>query len=155
MPAAKTSIAPTPSHELFRYSRRSPRRRSCAVAASLTSSPATARGSAAARTVGSGRTASAARAVGAVATGDHAELLHMSQWPGPSTRSTRIRRRVGSASAVPAPSFRPDIVGVQRVWTGAESYIEVAYFTSEAAAREGEKKEPPPELAAEMGEFED
>jgi hypothetical protein len=54
-----------------------------------------------------------------------------------------------------APSWRPDLIGVLRVWTGVDAYVEVAYFTSEAEAREGEKKEPPPELAAQMGEFED
>jgi hypothetical protein len=54
-----------------------------------------------------------------------------------------------------AGSWRPDLIGVVRTWTGPDSYVEVAYFTSEADAREGETKEPPPELAAQMGEFED
>ena len=40
------------------------------------------------------------------------------------------------------------------MWTGADRYVEVAYFTSEADAREGEKKQPPPELAAQMADFE-
>jgi hypothetical protein len=44
---------------------------------------------------------------------------------------------------------------VLRTWTGPDEYVEVAYFTSEAEAREGETKEPPPELADQMGEFED
>ena len=34
------------------------------------------------------------------------------------------------------------------------SYIEVAYFTNEDDARLGESKQPPAELAAQMGEFE-
>ena len=54
-----------------------------------------------------------------------------------------------------APSFRPDLIGVLRVWTGPDSYAEVAYFTSEADAREGETKEPPAELAEQMSEFQD
>jgi hypothetical protein len=54
-----------------------------------------------------------------------------------------------------AASWRPDLIGVFRAWTGPDTYVELAYFTSEAEAREGEKKEPPPELAAQMGEFED
>jgi hypothetical protein len=54
-----------------------------------------------------------------------------------------------------APSFRPDVIGGIRVLTGPDRYTEVVYFTSEAAAREGEKKEPPPELAGQMSEFED
>jgi hypothetical protein len=53
-----------------------------------------------------------------------------------------------------APSFRPDLIGVVRTWTGPDTYVEAAYFTSEADAREGEKKEPPPELADQMGDFE-
>ena len=53
-----------------------------------------------------------------------------------------------------APTFRPDLVGVLRVWTGADTYVEAAYFTSEAEAREGETKEPPAELADQMGQFE-
>jgi hypothetical protein len=46
-----------------------------------------------------------------------------------------------------ASSFRPDLIGGVRVWTGENSTVEVNYFTSEAAARENESKEPPPELA--------
>jgi hypothetical protein len=51
-------------------------------------------------------------------------------------------------------SFRPDLLGGFRMWNGTDSYIEVAYFTSEAEARQGEAKDPPPELAAQMGDFE-
>ena len=53
-----------------------------------------------------------------------------------------------------AASFRPDLLGGIRMWTAPDSYIEVAYFVDEAEAREGESKEPPAELAAQMGEFE-
>jgi hypothetical protein len=53
-----------------------------------------------------------------------------------------------------AASFRPDLLGGIRMWTGPDSYIEVAYFTNEDDARRGESREPPPELAAQMGEFE-
>jgi len=52
-----------------------------------------------------------------------------------------------------APSFRPDVLGGFRVWTAPDTYVEAIYFTSEAAAREGEKSEPPPELAADMDDF--
>ena len=52
-----------------------------------------------------------------------------------------------------AASFRPDLLGGFRMWTGPDSYIEVAYFTDETEARHGESKEPPPELAGQMGEF--
>jgi hypothetical protein len=53
-----------------------------------------------------------------------------------------------------AKAWRPDLIGGLRVWTGADTCVEVAYFTNESEAREGEKREPPPELAAEMAEFE-
>ncbi|MET0144953.1 MAG: hypothetical protein ABW328_09235 [Ilumatobacteraceae bacterium] len=53
-----------------------------------------------------------------------------------------------------AASFRPDLLGGIRMWTGPDSYIEVAYFTNEGDARQGESREPPAELAAQMGEFE-
>lgn len=54
-----------------------------------------------------------------------------------------------------ASSFRPDLIGGFRAWTGPDSYIEVAYFRSEAEAREGEAKRPPAELAEQMGDFEE
>ncbi len=51
--------------------------------------------------------------------------------------------------------LRPDLLGGLRVWTGPDRYVEVAYFTSEAEAREGEQREPPAELADAMREFEE
>jgi hypothetical protein len=50
-------------------------------------------------------------------------------------------------------TFRPDILG--RTWAGSEdgAWTMAIYFTSEAAAREGEQKEPPPEAAALMEEL--
>ena len=51
--------------------------------------------------------------------------------------------------------LRPDLLGGLRVWTGPDRYVEVAYFTSEAEAREGEKREPPAELVDAMREFEE
>jgi hypothetical protein len=48
------------------------------------------------------------------------------------------------------PSFRPDILGT--LWASTEDgdWTMAIYFTSEAEAREGEQKEPPPEAAALM-----
>jgi hypothetical protein len=51
-------------------------------------------------------------------------------------------------------SWRPDLLGVFRVWTGPDRWTDVGYFTSEADARAGEKKEPPPEFAEQLGRFE-
>jgi hypothetical protein len=54
-----------------------------------------------------------------------------------------------------AAQWRPDLIGSTRVWTGPDRAIDVAYFTSEAAAREGEQKPPPPELAGQSAQFEE
>lgn len=48
--------------------------------------------------------------------------------------------------------LRPDLLGGLRIWTGKDSCIDVAYFTSEAEARVGEKAEMPPELMEMMGD---
>jgi hypothetical protein len=71
-------------------------------------------------------------------------------------RGDRDRLRVmDSIFEEHAPSFRPDLIGGLRVWTGSDRYIGIIYFTSEAEARAGEQKEPSPELADAMAEFED
>ena len=54
-----------------------------------------------------------------------------------------------------AGTWRPDLLGGVRIWTGDDSTVEVNYFTSEAEARENEKKEPPPELAELFAQFSD
>ena len=53
-----------------------------------------------------------------------------------------------------ADTFRPDLIGGLRVWTGPTESTELAYFTSEAEARANEKKDPPPEFADQMAQFE-
>jgi hypothetical protein len=50
-------------------------------------------------------------------------------------------------------SFRPDVVGSVEIGHDDGSYTMVLYFTSEADAREGERKEVPPELRATMEEM--
>jgi hypothetical protein len=50
-------------------------------------------------------------------------------------------------------AFRPDIIGSVAVGHDQGAYTMVMYFTSEAEAREGERKEPPPELKAQMAEM--
>jgi hypothetical protein len=49
--------------------------------------------------------------------------------------------------------FRPDIIGSVAVEHEGGAYTMAIYFTSEEAAREGERKEPPPELKAQMDEM--
>jgi hypothetical protein len=49
--------------------------------------------------------------------------------------------------------FRPDIIGSIVAAHDGGAYTMAIYFTSEEAAREGERKEPPPELKAQMEEM--
>jgi len=50
-------------------------------------------------------------------------------------------------------AFRPDILASVGVNHEGGAYTMAIYFTSEEAAREGERKEPPPELRAQMDEM--
>ena len=52
-----------------------------------------------------------------------------------------------------APEGRPDIIGGLRAWTGPDTYVEAAYFTSEAEARKGESAEAPAELQQAMADW--
>jgi hypothetical protein len=49
--------------------------------------------------------------------------------------------------------FRPDILGSVAAYHPDGGFTEAIYFTSEAAAREGERKEPPPEMTGEMNKM--
>jgi hypothetical protein len=50
-------------------------------------------------------------------------------------------------------AFRPDVIGSLAVGHEGGAYTMAMYFTSEQAAREGERKEPPPHLKAQMEEM--
>ena len=50
-------------------------------------------------------------------------------------------------------SFRPDVLGSVAINHEGGAYTMVIYFTSEAEAREGERKEPPAEMKAVMEEM--
>ena len=50
-------------------------------------------------------------------------------------------------------AFRPDVIGSVSVEHDDGVQTMALYFTSEAEAREGERKEPPPELKAQMEEL--
>jgi hypothetical protein len=53
----------------------------------------------------------------------------------------------------PYAKLRPDLLGGLRIWTGPDSCVDVAYFTSEAEARKGEQAEMPDEMKALMEEM--
>jgi hypothetical protein len=61
---------------------------------------------------------------------------------------------VDAALEAAAPDMRPDIIGGLRVWTGPDTYVEAAYFTTEAEARAGESKAMPAELQQVMADWE-
>ena len=64
----------------------------------------------------------------------------------------RARELVGRDSPEWA-AFRPEILGSLAVSHQGGAYTMAVYFTSEAEAREGERKQPPPELQAQMDEM--
>src|SRR6266853_1653471 len=50
-------------------------------------------------------------------------------------------------------AFRPDVIGSVTVGHQGGGYTLAFYFTSEQAAREGEREQPPPRLKAQMEEL--
>jgi hypothetical protein len=50
-------------------------------------------------------------------------------------------------------AFRPDIIGSVGVGHDGGAYTTAIYFTTEEAAREGERRQPPPQLTAQMEEM--
>jgi hypothetical protein len=64
----------------------------------------------------------------------------------------RARELMGQDSSEWA-AFRPEIIASVAVGHEGGAYTMAIYFTSEEEAREGERKEPPPELKAQMDEM--
>lgn len=71
---------------------------------------------------------------------------------GRSGDPARARELMGQNSDAWA-AFRPDILASVGAAHDGGSYTAVLYFTSEAEAREGERKEPPRELKQQMDEM--
>ena len=71
-----------------------------------------------------------------------------------STGVDRAQVEKMDAAFEPFADQRPDLIGGLRIWTGRDSCIDVAYFTSEEEARKGEQADVPDEMKALMGEFE-
>jgi hypothetical protein len=76
---------------------------------------------------------------------DRAGFVQVMQ--GRGSDPERARELMGQDSSAWA-AFRPEIIGSVAVGHEGGAYTMAIYFTSEAAAREGERKEPPPELQA-------
>ena len=71
---------------------------------------------------------------------------------GQGTDPDRARELMATDSQEWA-AFRPDIVGSVAAQHEGGKYTMALYFTSEEEAREGERKEPPPALKAQMDEM--
>jgi hypothetical protein len=73
---------------------------------------------------------------------------------GRTTDPARMREIMTSTTSSAAfAAFRPEILGSVVAEHPDGEWTNVIYFTTEAAAREGEQKEPPPELKATMDEM--
>jgi len=81
---------------------------------------------------------------------DNAGFVQIIQ--GRGSDPDRARELMGQNSAEWA-AFRPDIIGSVATEHDGGTYTMTLYFTSEEAAREGELKEAPPELQAQMAEM--
>ncbi|HEV2918181.1 MAG TPA: hypothetical protein VG673_02910 [Actinomycetota bacterium] len=71
---------------------------------------------------------------------------------GQGTDADRARELMAQDSEEWA-AFRPDVIGSVAVGHDGGAYTMAMYFTSEAEAREGERKELPPKLKAQMDEM--
>jgi hypothetical protein len=85
-------------------------------------------------------------------TGDPDQAGFVQVIQGRGSDPDRARELMGQDSSEWA-AFRPEILGSVAVSHEGGAYTMAVYFTSEAAAREGERKEPPPELQAQMEEM--
>ncbi|WP_131748028.1 hypothetical protein [Frankia sp. Cppng1_Ct_nod] len=65
---------------------------------------------------------------------------------GRTTDAERLRA-LGREFERLAPGLRPDILGATAGLAGDGTFTQAVYFTSEEAARTGERAEPPPEVA--------
>jgi len=81
---------------------------------------------------------------------DEAEFVQVMR--GHGTDTARARELMTQDSETWA-AFRPEILGTVAVGHPDGGYTVAIYFTSEADARAGERKEPPPELATQMEEM--
>lgn len=84
--------------------------------------------------------------------GDPAQATFVQVMQGRATDLERARELMAETPEEWA-RFRPDVLG--SVWAGHDdgAWTMALYFTSEAEAREGEQKQPPPELAKVMEEL--
>jgi len=61
--------------------------------------------------------------------------------------------RLEQAADEPLAELRPELLGTVMAYFDDGGYADVAYFTSEADARDGERRDVPPEMAEQFGEW--
>ena len=72
---------------------------------------------------------------------------------GRVTDAARARELMAQMESDALASYRPDVIGSVAIGHEDGEWTQVIYFTSEADAREGERKETPPEMQAVMDEM--
>ena len=82
---------------------------------------------------------------------DRAGFIQVMQ--GRVTDPARGRELLASVPSEEMAAYRPDVIGSLSIGHEDGRWTQVLYFTSEAAAREGERKETPPEMKAVMDEM--
>jgi hypothetical protein len=79
---------------------------------------------------------------------DRAGFVQVMQ--GRMTDRERAKELVAQMSGEDMADYRPDILGSVMINYEPDRWVQVIYFTSEAEAREGERREAPPEMQAVM-----
>ncbi len=82
---------------------------------------------------------------------DRAGFVQVMQ--GRVTDRPRARELMSSMSTPDMAAVRPDILGSMMLHHGPDGWTQVIYFTSETEAREGERKEAPPEVQSTIEEL--
>jgi len=82
---------------------------------------------------------------------DRAGFVQVMQ--GRVTDPDRVRELMKQIPQETMAAFRPDLLGSVSIGHAGGEWTQVLYFTSEAEAREGEGKEPPPEMQSVMEEM--
>jgi hypothetical protein len=82
---------------------------------------------------------------------DRAEFVQVMR--GVSTDPVRSKELMGQLPLEQMKALRPEILGMTMVWQDGGAWTQAIYFTSEAAAREGERVNPPEEWAGAMEEL--
>jgi hypothetical protein len=85
--------------------------------------------------------------------GDPATAGFVQVMQGRTSDPARSRELMAANETIDWPTFRPDILATLFAEHEEDGWTMAIYFTSEAAAREGEKKEAPPEMQQNMEEL--